>query len=247
MNIVEMEEDGEFKKLRFNDLHESWFPSSAKINEELWNEYLSVFWQHPINAHHYFADDVKINVGDICIDCGCCEGFFVFQALESGAGKVICIEPNPHMSRCLEKTFSDEVKSGRVIIRQVALGAFRGRTSFSFDATFPSFGKIDECDNIEGLPVVIDTLAAICAELGVAKVDFIKMDIEGAEIQAIEGAIPLLAKHRPKLAITTYHRAFDFRCLEAILSSLDYRHIKAAGITKFGGSQSRPILLHSSR
>jgi hypothetical protein len=94
--------------------------------------------------------------------------------------------------------------------------------------------------------VRVETLAGICDKLGIPKVDFIKMDIEGAEIQAVEGAMPLLTKHHPKLAITTYHRAFDFRCLEAMLTSLGYCHIQAAGITKFGGNHSRPVMLHAT-
>ena len=98
----------------------------------------------------------------------------------------------------------------------------------------------------EGRIVRVETLDNICDELGIAKVDLIKMDIEGAEIQAIEGARSLLTKHHSKLAITTYHRAFDFRCLQAILASLGFRQIQAAGITKFGGNHWRPAILHAA-
>ncbi|WP_106567673.1 FkbM family methyltransferase [Cecembia rubra] len=37
------------------------------------------------------------------------------------------------------------------------------------------------------------------------KLDFIKMDIEGAEIQAIQGAKQMLSKLKPNLAIASYH------------------------------------------
>ncbi len=234
MKIEVVAEEGALKKLRFDQKHESWFPASTRINLELWNEYLSVFWQHPSNAHYYLTHGTEIKPGDIC------------QALAAGAAKVICVEPNPDMMRCLEKTFAGEIKAGRVVIRQTALGAFRGSASFSFDSAFPAFGQIGGEDQVAGRTVRVETLDAICEELGLARVDFIKMDIEGAEIQAMDGARALMMKHHPKLAITTYHRAFDFRCLEALLSSLAYRHIQAVGITKFGGNLSRPSMLHAA-
>jgi FkbM family methyltransferase len=42
------------------------------------------------------------------------------------------------------------------------------------------------------------------------KVDFIKMDIEGAEPVALEGAIETIRRFRPKLAIAIYHSMSDF-------------------------------------
>jgi hypothetical protein len=41
-------------------------------------------------------------------------------------------------------------------------------------------------------------------------VDFIKMDIEGAEMQALRGAEESIRRFRPKMAITVYHSLEDF-------------------------------------
>ncbi|MGB9878164.1 MAG: FkbM family methyltransferase, partial [bacterium] len=52
----------------------------------------------------------------------------------------------------------------------------------------------------------IDT---IVEELGLGRVDFIKMDIEGAEVDALLGAERTITQFKPKLAICTYHRPTD--------------------------------------
>jgi hypothetical protein len=47
------------------------------------------------------------------------------------------------------------------------------------------------------------------ADLNLAKVDCIKMDIEGAERQALEGAFDTLRKHKPRLMLSAYHLPDD--------------------------------------
>ena len=44
----------------------------------------------------------------------------------------------------------------------------------------------------------------------IAKIDFIKMDIEGAELSALNGAIETIKKFKPMLAIAIYHSLNDF-------------------------------------
>jgi len=245
MNIRVMAEEGPFKQLRFNDTHDAWFPKETVISTELWSEYLCVFWPHPANGHYYLKSGTIINPGDICLDCGACEGFFALQALGAGAEKVICVEPSETMSACLRKTFAVEIQTGRVVVQNVAVGVLEGTARFSFDALDPFSGRMGSTTTSINIPVT--TIAKLCIDLQLPRVNFIKMDIEGAEIQALEGAMPVLTKFHPKLAITTYHRPFDYRMLHALAVAGSYRKIYAAGLTQRGDGIYRPMMLHASK
>jgi FkbM family methyltransferase len=61
----------------------------------------------------------------------------------------------------------------------------------------------------QGPKVALATIDKLVTELGLPKVDFIKMDVEGAEPKAIQGAAQTLHKLRPRRAVSTYHRRDD--------------------------------------
>ena len=164
------------------------------------------------------------------------------QALEAGASKVICIEPNPEMAECLRLTFALQIEQGRVVVRNVAVGAANGTASFAADHMSP-FGGAIETSSAESTTVRVETIARISATL--ARLDFIKMDIEGAELQAVEGAMPVLRRDHPQLALTTYHHSFHFAGLETLLTAAGYRHIRPIGVTSRNGGKFRPVMLHT--
>ena len=66
--------------------------------------------------------------------------------------------------------------------------------------------------------VTVDDLLAIGE---IERVDFLKMDIEGVEMNALQGAAATIRKFRPKLAICVYHRAEDLYVLPRYIQELN--------------------------
>jgi hypothetical protein len=59
------------------------------------------------------------------------------------------------------------------------------------------------------IQIAVTTIDNLATELTLGKVDFIKMDIEGAEPKALAGARRTLARDHPRMAICIYHAADD--------------------------------------
>jgi FkbM family methyltransferase len=209
------------------------------ITAELWNEYLVVFWSHPINSHQYFRGGVTIDRGDIVLDSGACEGFFTRKALEAGASKVICVEPSATMVKCLEKTFATEILAGSVSIEPTAIGTFCGSAGFSSDDEDAFSGHFD---GLSSNLVEVTTLGKIVANHG--RPSFIKMDLEGSEYQALSGGVDFLKEFHPKVGITTYHNPWDYAVVSALLKSVGYKMVKPYGVTLRDNRTPRPVMVH---
>jgi hypothetical protein len=54
----------------------------------------------------------------------------------------------------------------------------------------------------------------------IERIDYIKMDIEGAEVGALRGALASIHKFRPKLALSIYHRPDDFFAIGNLIFEL---------------------------
>ena len=163
-----------------------------------------------LGGHIYDRAPADIRRGDVVIDVGAHLGTFTRYALRKGASRVIAIEPMPTLVDCLERTFQDEIAAGSVTIVEVA--AWHENTQLEF-AVGPqsTTGRVGN----GALRVTGETLDSIAARLGLARVDFIKMDIEGAEPQALAGAAGVMATHYPRMAICIYHGKHDAETVSA--------------------------------
>jgi FkbM family methyltransferase len=166
----------------------------------------------------YETEGYGVRKGDVVLDCGAHVGLFTREALSAGATLVVAIEPAPENLECLRRNLSDEIRAGRVVV--VPKGVWDREDTLTLQIS-PAFSAGDTIlpgaqasAGTYRVPVTrIDTLVA---ELALARVDFIKMNIEGAEQQALAGARGTLARFRPRMAVSGIHHDDDYQAIPTL-------------------------------
>ena len=168
----------------------------------------------------------RVRPGDIVLDAGANVGVFTRKALWAGAAKVVAIEPAPENLECLRRNFAAEIAAGSVVVYPKGVWDKDDVLKMQLDpansAEDSFFRKFAGGQSIE---VPLTTIDKMVAELGLPKVDFIKMDIEGAEQRAVVGAKNTIARFRPRMALCIYHVQDDPKMVPKLVHDAvpDYR------------------------
>lgn len=158
------------------------------------------------HAHVYQLDPVVIHSGDVVLDAGAHLGTFSKAALDKGAGKVVAFEPEPTNATCYKRTFAKEIAQGKVILVEAALWDASGALKLIGGDDASEIGSVVFYrQEPSGVQVKATTIDETVRQLRLERVDFVKMDIEGAERHALSGGRETLARFGPRMAICTYH------------------------------------------
>jgi FkbM family methyltransferase len=181
---------------------EFWLPgaSADAIQYDLAEQARNIYGTGPTGVH----------AGDVVIDAGANIGVFTRKALAAGAQLVVAIEPGPENVECLRRTFAAEIAAHRVIVYPKGIWDKDDVLKLGVDAKDSARDSfVRPVENASYIEVPLTTVDKLAAELNLPRVDFIKMDIEGAEQRAIAGARQTIAKYRPRMALCIYHLVDD--------------------------------------
>jgi FkbM family methyltransferase len=138
--------------------------------------------------------------GAVYVDVGANLGIHVLAAARNllGQGAIICFEPYPQTANLLEKTVRMNGYADLVKIYQAAVTTKSGkqRLFLGLSSGHHSLFPLTQSAGAANLPVEVD---AVCLDDVLAKqarVDVIKIDVEGAELDVLNGAQHTLERHQ---------------------------------------------------
>jgi FkbM family methyltransferase len=177
----------------------------------------------------------ELHEGDTVFDLGAHAGFFTLLAarLVGPTGRCIAFEPAPENCDSIrEQVGLNGCNHARVVCKAVSSSA--GHATFEPAWHGASMGRLQlGSRGADHVPVKVTTIDLASERYG--RPHFIKMDIEGAEARALEGAAETLRKTRPTFLIEL-HGAEAERRVKARLQAADYQfhHLTGQSIASDG-------------
>jgi FkbM family methyltransferase len=188
---------------------------------------LSFLNTYLLGQYRYNHDNTIISAeeGDNVIEAGACWGdtSLYFSSLVGSRGKVYAFEFEKRNLEVLNENLrlNPELAPGVQVVKN-AVWSSSGEV-FNFTQGGPGTTITKDSRN-EGSKVVSVSIDDFVKERGLSSVGFIKMDIEGAEMNALKGAEQTIRAYKPKLAISLYHRFRDFYEIPGYLKELNEKY-----------------------
>ena len=214
------------------------------------------YWlRHPLTHERFALSALSclIHPGDTVLDIGANIGLYVrFMAQHFGAGRVLAFEPITANRELLVQNVALGGVTERVQVFAYAIADRCGQEEFQVDDMMSETSSLDRVTHGEaslgrrnlGLPPKVElvecrTLDGLLEQGTIGSSCVIKLDIEGAETMAIEGARKLLAQKQVRLVVEL-HGAEQARDVISLLLDAGY-HMVASVASKLHAEGFGPL------
>ena len=178
----------------------------AQFQWRILRDFYAVWNKTPTNEL-YFPKDLWTSIDkEVFIDCGAFRGDTIKNFIgnyDSVCSKIIAIEPDPENYKYLNKFISKlpENINKKIFTYPTAIGKKSGEISFDISGTVAS-----AINSESDIKVKCSTLDSLCEGF---EPTFVKIDVEGAELDVLKGAKKIISKARTIWAVCLYHRQTD--------------------------------------
>jgi len=197
----------EVRKLLHDKVSLNFFDNWVKFRETFDMKY----YLYPTNSleEQYFIDEFKHS--ERFVDCGGFTGDTISAYYRYNKGRIISFEPDPTNLKKLNKS----AKNKDVLV--YPMGVFDETKILKFKSCGSGGNLCEEGDILVPVTSLDETIYNF-------RPDYIKMDIEGAEIEAIKGAKNIIKDFSPNLAISIYHKASDLWEIPLLIKEINPKY-----------------------
>lgn len=171
--------------------HKFYSRITRKVNNFLVHDMYASMVAHEDDIVEQFSP----KIGDIVIDVGAAFGFYTIMASKrvGQGGRVVAIEPQPDNFEMLNRNIKLN-KLANIITLNYAVSSKKTMLKL-----FDSYSTIQERagQNLQSyIEVSADTLDNLLRQVAIDEVNWVKVDVEGAELEVLKGAVGVLSRSR---------------------------------------------------
>jgi len=146
--------------------------------------------------------DRLVTKGAVVMDCGANQGIYAcaFGALVGPHGRVYAFEPQGYAVEALRRNIELNGFT-HVSVKQVAISNVNGTAMLDVSSGPVSASILRNVGGTKTMSVSTLSLTSFAERVDLRRLDLIKMDIEGAEYDALIGAAPIIARFKPTIVL----------------------------------------------
>lgn len=142
------------------------------------------------NIAEYIYNRMPAYKMDVLVDCGANLGWFTYQFLNVYSSvRSYCIEPIPSIANALKNNlnrFPNLNANTRVFVHEIAVSNYNGEAIMTNQSEVTT-NKIIDKPIAQSITVPIITGDNFCAQNKIEKINFLKIDCEGKDVQVLNG------------------------------------------------------------
>lgn len=185
----------------------------------------------PFSSIQQYLDFAELKPGDTVIDLGAYSALtsIAFAKAVAPGGRVIALEPDPYNFQASQQNIAANARINsidNITLVPAAISNQPGVLQLSSEGAMgSSFASIVGKHRGRIVDVECVTFPSLCERENLSKVDFVKMDIEGAELSTILGSSEFIQAYRPKFIIEPHYvdKVLTSEPIVAFLTTLGYK------------------------